>query len=71
MPRRRAPPRQRSLRLGEPEVEFFKFFDPPRRSTATPKSSYIFSFVLFSINSRIGYFFVWTFNGRYLGIKLD
>ena len=30
MPRRRAPPRRRSLRLGKPEAEFFEFFDPPR-----------------------------------------
>ena len=70
MPRRRALPRQRSLRLGELEVKFFKFFDPPRRSTR-PKSSYSSSFVFSSINSRIRYFFVWTSNGRYLGIKLD
>ena len=29
-PRHRTPPRWRSLCLGEPEAEFFEFFDPPR-----------------------------------------
>ena len=29
MPRRRAPPRWRSLQLGELEAEFFEFSDPP------------------------------------------
>ena len=43
----------------------------PRRSSATPRRSYSSSFDLSSVNSRIRYYFVWTSNGRYLGIKLD
>ena len=38
-PRRRAPPRWRHLRLGEPEPKFFEFSGPPRRSNAWPRRS--------------------------------
>ena len=37
MPRHRAPPRRRHLRLGELEPKFSKSFGPPRRSNATPR----------------------------------
>ena len=36
-PRRGAPPRRRSLRLGELEPKFSEFSSPPRHSNAPPK----------------------------------
>ena len=36
-PRRGAPPRRRSLRLGEPEPKFYEFSGPPRCSNAPPR----------------------------------
>ena len=39
MPRRRPPPRRRSLCLGVPKPKFVEHSGPPRRSSGSPRRS--------------------------------